>query len=175
MAILRTASRPPLFRLFLLVTTLLIVLTGHPASAVDAPVAPRVSGTGDTHTATGRSKTRQLRTRMVDLLNGMRTRHQLPAFRVNASLSDDALSHTRRMVDSNSLFHTTDLARLCTSYGASVWGEAIGYAGTLRRVVQLWMASPTHHALLVDRRFRHVGIGVVHARGWFWLTLDLYG
>jgi uncharacterized protein YkwD len=112
---------------------------------------------------------------MFELLNGMRARHQLPTFRMNASLSGDAQTHTRRMVDRNSLFHTTDLARLCTSYGASVWGEAIGYADTLRRILQLWMASPTHHALLVDRRFRRAGIGVLHARGWFWVTLDLYG
>ena len=49
-------------------------------------------------------------------------------------------------------------------YGGGTLGEAIGWGegdlGTPRAIVAAWMASPPHHAVLLGRAFRRIGLGV---------------
>jgi uncharacterized protein YkwD len=111
---------------------------------------------------------------MLDLLNEMRAQHGLPAFRLNQSLSGMSWFHSKIMMERNLLFHTENLSELVQPFGATTWGENIAYARTLERTLQLWMASPSHRVHLLDGRFRWVGIGIVHAGGWSWVTLDLH-
>ncbi len=73
------------------------------------------------------------------------------------------------------LFHTSNLWDLVRPYDARTWGENIAYAGTLRRVEQLWMQSYHHRVNLLNPSFRSAGIGVARVNGWLWVTLQLYG
>ncbi len=73
------------------------------------------------------------------------------------------------------LFHTSNLWDLVRPYDARTWGENIAYADTLRRVEQLWMQSYHHRVNLLNPSFRSAGIGVARAKGWLWVTLQLYG
>lgn len=112
---------------------------------------------------------------MLRLVNLTRNSHELHTVRVNAHLSREAWDHSIQMSRRYLLFHTSNLWDLVQPYDARTWGENIAYAGTLRRVEQLWMQSYEHRINLLNPAFRSVGIGVVRAKGWLWVTLQLYG
>ena len=115
------------------------------------------------------------RARLLHLLNGVRNRHGLPTFRINRELSTTALRHSRRMAEGGSVFHTQDLYRAVSSYYPSCWGENVGRAGYIKKVLKLWMHSPGHRANILRSSFRRVGIGVMRARGSAWVTAIFYG
>jgi uncharacterized protein YkwD len=121
-----------------------------------------------------RTRADRYRVRMLALLNEMRSDRQLPELRLNHPLSPESWDHSRAMARRDELFHTPNLAILVEAYGATVWGENVGVAQTLRRVLTLMMASPPHRQHLVDPRLRWIGIGVVRMHGWLWVTMDLH-
>ncbi len=54
-------------------------------------------------------------------------------------------------------------ARIHRYYRGSVVGEVIAWSQSdlaPARAVATWLASPVHRSVLLDRRFRHVGIAV---------------
>ena len=126
--------------------------------------------------AEGPSRTRadRYRMQMLQLINQMRTARSLPAMKLNHRLSTESWDHSRAMARRVELFHTPNLASIVEAFGATVWGENVGVAQTLRRILSLMMASPPHRQHLVDARLRWVGIGVVRMHGWLWVTLDLH-
>jgi len=121
-----------------------------------------------------RTRADHYRMRMLELLNEMRASRRLPALRVNHRLSPESWEHSRAMARRVELFHTPDLASIIEPFGATVWGENVGVAQTLRRIVSLMMNSPPHRRHLVDPRLSWIGIGVVRMHGWLWVTLDLH-
>jgi uncharacterized protein YkwD len=132
-----------------------------------------------THPAHSASKTerssRRVRTTLLELVNRTRRQHGLPPLRLNAQLSEWNRLHSLEMARQNRLFHTADLGSFVRRFGATTWGENIGYADTLPRITQLWMASPVHRAHMLDPAFNHAGVGVVVDGGWFWVTMNMYG
>jgi uncharacterized protein YkwD len=117
----------------------------------------------------------RFRNQMFGLVNQTRSAHGLRTLRLNAHLSRDAWRHSVAMGRRFALFHTSNLWDLVQPYDARTWGENIAYAGTLRRVEQLWMQSYDHRVHLLNPAFRFAGVGVVRAKGWLWVTLQLYG
>lgn len=115
------------------------------------------------------------RDRMLRLLNQQRRKHDLPVFRLNRSVSTFAWRHSKRMVRRGELFHTHDLYSVVRPYGPSRWGENVGAASWLRRVMGLWMRSGGHRENVLRLGFRRVGLGVVRARGLVWVTAIFYG
>jgi uncharacterized protein YkwD len=115
------------------------------------------------------------RDRMLRLLNQQRKKHGLAVFRLNRSLSTFAWKHSKRMARRGGLFHTQDLYSAVRAYGPSRWGENVGAARWLRKVLTLWMRSAGHRANVLNRGFRRVGVGVVRARGLVWVTAIFYG
>jgi uncharacterized protein YkwD len=115
------------------------------------------------------------RARLLELVNQTRARHGLPSLALNRDLSSEDWWHSVEMGRRGGLFHTEHLESLLPRYGATRWGENIGYADTLVRINELWMLSPDHRDHLLDAAFDHVGIGVAKLRGWLWVTMDLYG
>jgi uncharacterized protein YkwD len=142
-------------KLPLLVLVVAVLVTGT-ASETDATVASR-------------------RDQMLSLLNQTRRSHGLPILRLNLALSRTAQSHSRAMADRNTLFHTSNLWAAVRAFGPSTWGENVGYAPWLRRLRALWMQSGGHRQNILNPRFRWIGIGVVRARGVFWVTTIFYG
>jgi len=112
---------------------------------------------------------------MLRLVNQTRGAHGLHTVRLNRHLSREAWRHSIAMGRRYVLFHTANLWDLVRPYDARTWGENIAYAGTLRRVEQLWMGSEHHRVNLLNPSFRSAGIGVVRIEGWLWVTLQLYG
>ena len=112
---------------------------------------------------------------MLNLLNQIRRNHGLATFRLNAQLSHDAWLHSKRMAERNQLSHSYNLYDKVRAYSPSTWGENVGKACFLTRVRTLWMNSSGHRANILKARFRRIGIGVVKARGYVWVTAIFYG
>lgn len=112
---------------------------------------------------------------MLRLVNQTRVAHGLHAIRLNGRLSREAWRHSIDMGRRYLLFHTSNVWDLVRPFGARTWGENIAYAQTLLRVEQLWMQSYEHRVNLLNPAFRSAAIGVVRAKGWLWVTLQLYG
>jgi uncharacterized protein YkwD len=140
-------------------------------TAVLAGASPAAASSTGSDTAT---RADWWRASMLGLINDMRTARNLPELRLNHRLSPEALDHSRSMARRAELFHNPLLASIVQPFGATVWGENVGVARTLPRVLALMMASPPHRQHLVDPRLDWIGIGVVKVDGWLWITLDLH-
>jgi uncharacterized protein YkwD len=135
---------------------------------VVAVLVAGMSSPADAGTVTRRQRT-------LELLNQTRRNHGLPVFRMNVNLSRFAWRHSKRMAERNRCYHTTNLYDAVRTYSPSTWGENVGAARTQLRMRTLWMGSSAHRANILNPRFRRIGIGVVKARGFLWVTTIFYG
>lgn len=115
------------------------------------------------------------RNKMLRILNQTRRNSGRPVLRLNTTVSHRAWLHSRNMVRQNTLFHTRRLYDAVRAYRPSAWGENVGVAGLVTRVRTLWMRSAGHRAILLNPRYRRVGVGIVNARGGVWVTAIFYG
>jgi uncharacterized protein YkwD len=107
------------------------------------------------------------------LINHRRAHHHVRRVRGSVSLGIAAQGHSNAMAAFNFFSHEGDgtpASRASAAgymTGASAWGVGedlewgTGRLGSPRAVVAGWMASPEHRAILLSRRYRQVGIGVV--------------
>jgi uncharacterized protein YkwD len=104
------------------------------------------------------------------LVNLERARHGLPALKPSARLSAAAAAHSADMVAHGFFDHVSpwggrlsDRARRA-GYRGRTLGEDIGWGtydlGTPAGIVQAWMESPPHRAVILSRAFREIGVGV---------------
>jgi uncharacterized protein YkwD len=109
------------------------------------------------------------------LVNQARRRHGIRAVRANKRLTTAARRHSNNMVRFDFFAHVSpsgdDLSRRVARvrYGGRkswsagetlAWG--IGRKGTPRRLVRSWLNSPGHRGVVLNPRWRHVGIGAVY-------------
>jgi uncharacterized protein YkwD len=110
------------------------------------------------------------------LVNDIRTSRGLPALARSAELAAIAQRHGTDMVTRRYFAHvspsggTVDKrARRAGYLDGPCWvlGEDLGWAppsiASAQAVVDAWMESPTHRAVILDPRFREIGIGLVGA------------
>lgn len=116
----------------------------------------------------------ELRQRMLALVNRSRGSHGLPLLHINKRLSREALRHSRQMARTGVITHTPNLAALVRSVGGSVFGEDLGKGRGLRGIRDAWMRRADTRRIMLDARFFHVGLGVVHADGYYWVTLQVF-
>jgi uncharacterized protein YkwD len=132
---------------------------------------------------------------LVKYINHERTARHLAKLQVNAKLVDSARAHSAEMgllkyFDHNSPTGETWGARIAnhgyTRQGFRVWkaGENIAWGAGLYSspvaIVDQWMHSAAHRAVVLTKDFRDVGVGAVSCNGygsvdgmvWFF-TLDL--
>jgi uncharacterized protein YkwD len=79
------------------------------------------------------------------------------------------------MLDGNRIFHTAKLYRVVRTYRPSAWGENVAKCLSLRQVRAMWMRSAGHRANILKRGYTRIGIGVVKARGYVWVSAIFYG
>jgi len=123
-----------------------------------------------------------MRGRMLQMLNNRRDNRGLRPLRLNLNLSHKAKRHTRKMERRDRLFHSDRLASTMTRLDANRWGENVGCASSMRRVVRAFMRSREHRENILARRFRKIGIGVLSdrrsrlcGRRPVWTTQAFYG
>lgn len=146
-------------RLLLVCLALLAVL------APAAGAAPRRAGV----------PANDLEREVVQHLNEVRAERGLPAVRMVDTLVQAARRHSRAMIAHDEFSHESPAnretfdRRIRRFHQARVLGETLGWGtgayGSPAGVVELWMDSPPHRAILLDRAFTRIGVGL--ARGTF--------
>lgn len=114
---------------------------------------------------------REMRRAVKCLIDRKRAKRERRAVRSNRPLKSIAQKHTARMVRTNCFEHQcngeaplsdrierSDYVGPGDRYG---YGEVIGCAPSPRSMVEQWMDKPIARGTILERRFRHVGIGVV--------------
>jgi uncharacterized protein YkwD len=143
------------------------------AVAATALIAPTAHASSTTH-ADRTAAPPVLRTRMLGFVNHVRELHNLPPLQINTRLSNEALHHSVRMAIDGELSHTSNLADLIRSEGGTVFGENLGKGRGLRGIRNAWLRRADTRSILLDPRFVHVGLGVVHVDGFYWVTFQAF-
>jgi uncharacterized protein YkwD len=97
-------------------------------------------------------------------INQTRVEHGLAALTLDGNLVEAARFHSSDMVAHDYFAHGVFWRRL-QSFGttAGFLGENLGWSADqdpIRVLISLWLHSPEHRAVLLNRGFRSVGIGV---------------
>jgi uncharacterized protein YkwD len=100
---------------------------------------------------------------LLKSMNAVRKAHGLPALRVDVHLVRAARGHSADMMRRQYFAHGSVLGRaVAAGAHGPFFGEDLAWSTglTAQRVVDLWLASPTHRAVLLRPGFRRVGIGI---------------
>lgn len=125
--------------------------------------------------------------KLIKVINKVRARHGLGKLRPNRSLAHAAADHSTDMADNGFFAHTssngTDPYSRVRGYTRKrLYGETLAYTPARgntrpRRILKLWMSSPSHRATLTTPRLRRIGIGrargFLHGRRVVFWTADL--
>jgi uncharacterized protein YkwD len=100
---------------------------------------------------------------LLQTMNGVRASHGLAPLRLDVRLLRAARGHSADMLHRQYFAHGSVAGRaLARGARGPVFGEdlAWGTSATAQWVVNLWLASPSHRAVLLRPGFRRVGIGI---------------
>jgi uncharacterized protein YkwD len=110
------------------------------------------------------------------LINRTRSAHDVARLHSDSRLARAARGHSRDMVAHRYFAHrspagatpTDRIARTGWMHERAVWtiGEDLAWhVGPLspRAIIKAWLRSPPHRHVLLDPRFRHIGIGIAPA------------
>ena len=122
---------------------------------------------------------------LLRALNAARAEHGVPPLRADRRLARAARAHSVDMVAHHYFAHETPVGeRPCQRVARTGWlrgrrhwwvGENLAWGTALKgrpsAIVAAWLGSPPHRRVMLRRRYRVVGIGVVRgtpggARGW---------
>jgi uncharacterized protein YkwD len=99
---------------------------------------------------------------LLNTMNAVRQAHGLPALRVDFHLVRAARGHSADMMRRQYFAHGSVAGRVVAAGARGpVFGEDLAWATgiTANWVVEHWLASPSHRAILLRPGFRRVGIG----------------
>jgi uncharacterized protein YkwD len=104
-------------------------------------------------------------TSLLNTINAVRTSHGLPPVRVDYHLTRAARGHSADMMRRQYFAHGSVVGRAVAAgahgpcFGENLaWGTGI----TAQWVVEKWLASPSHRAILLRPGFRRVGLGIAY-------------
>jgi uncharacterized protein YkwD len=106
--------------------------------------------------------------KVVRLVNRIRAHHGLRRLRASRTLARAANNHTSDILRTNVLSHAsadgTPMATRVRRYTGADWvGENVaavwGRGSSARKVVRMWMNSPSHRAVLMSAAAGRVGVG----------------
>ena len=128
-------------------------------------------------TSLAASGSKEMRRKLHALTNASRRNNGLKPLRLNWRLSKSALTHSRRMAERHTLYHTANLYRVVRRWRPSVWGENVGVtSSTVGSIQRAFMNSPPHRSNILNRGFHRVAIGTYRdADGLLWVTVFFYG
>jgi uncharacterized protein YkwD len=106
--------------------------------------------------------------KVVRLVNRIRAGHGLRRLRTSRTLARAASSHTHDILRTDTLSHSsadgTPMPTRVRRYTGADWvGENVaavwGRGSAARKVVRMWMASPSHRAVLLSGAASRIGVG----------------
>lgn len=116
----------------------------------------------------------ELAHRMLELVNRARDHQGLPVLRMHAHLAAEARHHSTGMASDGALSHTPNLDDLVRDAGGTVFGEDLGKGRGLQGIWEAWLHRANTRQIVLDPRFHHVGLGVVHVGGYYWVTFQAF-
>lgn len=158
-----------------------LLLTAFAAALLLVPTLPLnpTAAVPPGPTATGVTPIEQ---RLATQVNRARAQHGCRALKHRAALHTTARQHSALMARHRRLAHQLPGEAALGSRLADAgyrtsrrMGEVIA-AGPMspKRTLRMWLGSPSHRRLLLDCRFRQMGVGVVESTpGQRWWTIDL--
>ena len=90
---------------------------------------------------------------------------------LDRELSKVARRHAWEMDSKNSLYHTPSSKLRWRVTRWNHLGENVGAGQTVLSLHQAFMNSPSHRANVLDRDFKHVGVGVHQDKNYMWVTV----
>ena len=110
----------------------------------------------------------------LDRTNSLRKANGVPALTEHDTLTTKAEAWAQHMASTGRLEHSTLSAGL-SSLGWTALGENVGYSSptsnTLLTIHNKFVNSSQHRAILLDRRFTHMGVGVARdSSGRIWVA-----
>jgi uncharacterized protein YkwD len=115
------------------------------------------------------------RERMLQLINDRRVARDVGRLDLRSRITRVAKEHSREMAAEGELFHTESLSRVLRYTSWRIAGENVGAGGDVESLFRAFMDSASHRRNLLRDSFRHVGIGMVSADGYLWVTMIFYG
>jgi len=149
-----------------------VLLRRSPLFLAVSVVLVAAVATGPAHAGT---QAVSARAKVFALVNRYRHQHGLTALAESRSVDKTAWRHSQAMASRRTLFHSANLRTKLRTYRPSTWGENVGMGPSPWRVFKAWTKSSEHRANMLNRRFRHAGVGVVFAHGSCWITMIFYG
>ncbi len=102
---------------------------------------------------------------VVAKVNEVRTAHGLARVRASSSLQRSSTRYSAWMLRRNYFGHVSAIR---ASHRFRLRGEVLARTAQRRpsaaQVVRWWLNSPTHRAVLLNARYRYIGIGQVRGR-----------
>jgi uncharacterized protein YkwD len=102
-------------------------------------------------------------TSLLNTMNAVRKSYNLPALRMDRHLLRAARGHSSDMMQRQYFAHGAVAGRaVAAGARGPLFGEDLAWATglTAQWVVNQWLASPAHRAVLLRAGFRRVGIGI---------------
>ena len=106
---------------------------------------------------------------LVQVVNDVRTAHNLRPLRVDAHLVEAARAHSSTLLRANVFEHGSFAERIVSHGGRGpAFGENLAWGtgrfASARSIVGAWMASPGHRANLLRPGWTRIGIGALNGR-----------
>ena len=112
---------------------------------------------------------------MISLINKARAAHHRAALKTVNAQSDVARKWSKNMAAKNRLYHNLSLEVWLKNWDWTILGENVGVGGSVTSLHTAFLASPSHRANILDKRFKSIGVGIVSARGRLWVTVIFRG
>ncbi|CAG8460478.1 864_t:CDS:2 [Cetraspora pellucida] len=110
---------------------------------------------------------------MLQLVNAERKKNNSPALTLDSRLTRAAQNHANYMASIQKLTHDDKSGNIgdrikAQGYSWSVVGENIAFGQKNEdEAMKSWMNSPPHKANILDKRFKHLGVGY-SSNGNYW-------
>jgi uncharacterized protein YkwD len=111
--------------------------------------------------------------KIIRSLNKARASYGLPKLRTNRGLARAADAHSRTMRRTNTLGHGNVSARVRKYVRTRKVGENLAWMEgcNAHQIVQMWLASAPHRAIMLSRSYKRIGVGRSGSRTCF-VTAD---
>ena len=152
----------------------LLALVAFPGHALAAREHPKPTPKATTHTSASTIAVTKDEAMVIMLINQRRAKHHLAAVKLNACLLKAARGHSAEMASQGYFSHNSyngqSFFRRLQQYGYKrkgyrLWmvGEDIAWGTGLLSspvaIVDAWMKSPPHRAVILTPQFREIGVG----------------
>jgi uncharacterized protein YkwD len=112
--------------------------------------------------------------KMFHRINKARANHGKPPLKLSAQISKMARKHSKKMAANSYIFHSCLQCKF-QSWNWHALAENVAKGKTIGKVQKAFMKSSGHRANILSTKYKKVGVGIVEAKGWLWVTEIFYG